>query len=159
MKLVIVGSPPWRNFHFFRSLHKSILELGLADEVILTGHIPNDRIPAILKAIDVYVLPSLREGTPVSILEAMAMEKAIVATDVGGVRDQIINGQTGLLIQPMSSKAIANAINSLFSNPLLRAKLGRNARRHVEKNFSPAQALNQYRQLYKRHWNKEESVH
>lgn len=91
------------------------------------------KLPKIFKKTDIFVLPSIVEGNPKILLEAMAAAKSIVATDVSGINSLIENGKTGLLTQ-VDAKSIANAIKKL-SNKKIRSKLGNNARLYVQNNF------------------------
>lgn len=84
---------------------------------------------------DVVVLPSYREGTPRSLLEAAAMGKPLIATDVPGCSEIVIQGRTGLLVQPKDSTGLAKAMIQMIENPLTRLEMGREARRKVEKEF------------------------
>ena len=108
--------------------------------LLLTGLValagPRTDIPDLLAAADVFVLTSIREGLPVSLLEAMAAGKAIVAASVGGVPDAISDGETGLLIPPGDAAAAAGAVCRLLDDPALRSSLGRSAVRVAEERFS-----------------------
>jgi len=79
--------------------------------------------PAIRES-SAYVLPSYREGTPRSVLEAMAMGRAIITTDVPGCRETVVNGRNGLLVPPRDSESLAAAIERLIEEPVLRAQMG-----------------------------------
>ncbi|MGQ9705480.1 MAG: glycosyltransferase [bacterium] len=106
-------------------------------------------IEDLLSSTDIFVLPSYSEGLPVSILEAMCLGKAIIATPVGGIKDAIIDGITGLLVNTNSSVEIVNAIRTLIYNAELRNNLGENARKFFYKNFTIDRMLNDYVNLYK----------
>ena len=93
-------------------------------------------VPAVLKLIDVYCLPSLWEGLPIGVLEAMAMEKAVVATPVDGTRELIQDGSTGILAPQGDYRQWADQILHLVSNINERKRLGENARRMVQENYS-----------------------
>ena len=81
-------------------------------------------VAALLAAADIFVLPSHFEGLPMSIIEAMLCGLPVVATDIRGPREQVVQGQTGLLVPPASIRPLAQALSSLSSNPALRARLG-----------------------------------
>ncbi|WP_170954727.1 glycosyltransferase family 4 protein [Polaromonas sp. AER18D-145] len=110
-------------------------ELGLQDRVCFLGHYAGD-VTALLATFDVYVFPSLWEGFPYSIVEAMRSGCTIVATNVGGIPEAIANGQQGLLIQPSSSDEIITALERLIDAPDLRHTLARNARLKFEAELS-----------------------
>ena len=92
-------------------------------------------MPGLLAGIDVYVQPSVNEGLSLSILEAMAAEKAVVATRVGGTGEVIVDGKTGVLVPPGSSAALAAAILRLLADPDQRRAISRAGRAHVESTF------------------------
>lgn len=84
----------------------------------------------------VYVLPSYREGTPRSVLEAMSMGRAIITTDVPGCRDTIIDGVTGLLVKSKNSEELANAMKRLIQDKELREAMGQKSREYAVKKYS-----------------------
>jgi protein-tyrosine-phosphatase len=89
-----------------------------------------------MAAFDVFVLPSLSEGSPMALLEAMALERPIVATAVGGVPEIVVSHETGLLVEPRSGDALAHACLELGRNRRWAATLGAAARQVVEARFS-----------------------
>jgi glycosyltransferase involved in cell wall biosynthesis len=95
---------------------------------------------AFMQSLDVFVLPSLAEGTPNSIIEAMAHGLAIIATEVGGIPD-LLSGNSGILVPPGDAAALAEAMRLLASDPDLRARMGRAARARYLKLFSPKAVL------------------
>jgi N,N'-diacetylbacillosaminyl-diphospho-undecaprenol alpha-1,3-N-acetylgalactosaminyltransferase len=107
-----------------------------------------DDIREILAATDVYVLPSYREGTPRSILEAMAMGKAVVTTDVPGCRQTVEDGVNGLLVPPRDGQALAAAIGRLLADAALRERMGRAGRRMAVERFSNEIVIGQLFDLY-----------
>ncbi len=84
----------------------------------------------------IFVLPSYREGTPRSVLEAMSMGRAIITTDVAGCRDTVIDGVTGLLVRPKDSSNLAEAMIRLIQDDKLRTEMGQNSRAYAEKKYS-----------------------
>ena len=105
-------------------------------------------VPDVLNAMDVFCLPSLWEGLPIALLEAMAMEKAIVATAVDGTKEIIMNNQNGLIVPPQNSDALADAILFLLNNKELAAKLGEQARQTVATKFDVEQMTRQTEDIY-----------
>ena len=84
----------------------------------------------------IYVLPSYREGTPRSVLEAMSMGRPIITTDVPGCKDTVIHGVTGLLVRSKDSSDLANAMERLIEDGKLRATMGRKSREYAIKKYS-----------------------
>lgn len=107
-------------------------------------------IPDILAAADVFVLSSVREGLPVSLLEAMASGTAIAATAVGGILDAITDGENGLLVPAGDAGALASAIGKLLGAIELRRRLGRAAKQVVEEQFSIHRTAKLTGELYAR---------
>jgi len=120
----------------------------IAEHVELLGF--RSDIPGMLQAIDIYVMPSLSEGLPLSLLEAMAAGKAIVAADVGGIGEVIQHEQTGLLVEPASPGQLAEAISSLIDDSELRRRLGEAAREAVSTDHGIGKMVNSYVSLYRK---------
>jgi glycosyltransferase involved in cell wall biosynthesis len=138
---LIVGDGPLREV-----LQRRAQELGVASHVIFTGFRVD--IPEILAATDVFVLPSLSEGMPKSLLEAMGAAKPVVATPVGGVLELVEHDVTGLTVPPRDPTALADAIWSILGNPSRREELGRQARAYARRNFSIERMVSAYDSLY-----------
>jgi glycosyltransferase involved in cell wall biosynthesis len=115
--LVLVGDGEWR-----ATLERLANETGVGDRVIFTGSIQNPL--AVVEHADVVVLPSLSEGLPIALLEAMAIGRAVVASRVGGIPEVVQDGETGLLIPAADSQALSSAIVRLLMDPHLRVNLG-----------------------------------
>lgn len=127
--LVFAGDGPER-----ASLENEARELCLSDRVIFLGQ-RND-VRELLQGCDMFVLPSLYEGLPLSIMEAMASGKPVIASNIGGVKELIRDGETGCLVTPGDPHALARAINTLVSKPALSRKLAMAGKGLVEKEFS-----------------------
>jgi len=123
-------------------------KLGLQEDVIFLG--TRRDIPKIMSSFDVFVLPSLSEGIPFAILEALALKKPVVATDVGGVPEAVIEGRTGFLVPPEDSDSLAQAIISLLQDPELAKRLGEEGRQLVEERFNIKNIVKEYEILYRR---------
>ena len=123
-----------------------VSELKRNKNIILLGHIKN--MKRIYSKIDIVVLPSWREGLSKSLLEASAMEKPIITTDVPGCRDVITHKKTGLLVDVRDSKAIKDSILYLYRNASIANKLGKNARKNVLKNFEVNKVNEQTLKVY-----------
>jgi glycosyltransferase involved in cell wall biosynthesis len=109
--------------------------LGLDERVEMLGHYDGD-VDALIRTFDLYVFPSLWEGFPFSIVEAMRAGAAIITTRVGGIPEAIMDGQDGLLIQPGSKDEIVKAIERLLDQPRLRSAMGHNARLKYESSLT-----------------------
>ena len=97
---------------------------------------------------DIFIMPSLAEGgNPISLMEGMAMQKPIIASDVGGIRDLIQHGENGLLIRPKDSELLAYQISLLHSDHPLAERLGENARKTVE-GFTWDKTMELYSEIY-----------
>lgn len=120
-KLVIIGDGPMKCI-----LKDSVKKHNISADVFFFGFIPDAY--RFLEAIDIFVLPSLSEGSPFSLIEAMAAGKAIIASDISGIREIVRNGEEAILIDPYSVEELKQAISLLYNNPNLRAKLGQSAK-------------------------------
>ncbi len=120
--------------------------MGLKDKVIFTGY-RND-VPEILSILNLFVLPSLEEGLPLAVLEAMASGKGIVATRIGGTEELIEDGITGILVPPKDVCSLAQAIYELLKEPDKINRLGKAAQEVVRKKFSRNEMLRNYESLY-----------
>ncbi|PUZ23171.1 glycosyltransferase family 1 protein [Chitinophaga parva] len=109
-------------------------KLGVERMITFAGF--RQDIPAILSAADIYCLPSLWEGFPIGVLEAMAMGKAVVATDVDGTREAVTHNKNGVLVQPQDVNGIAQELIALATDPQRRASLQEEARATVLQNFN-----------------------
>jgi glycosyltransferase involved in cell wall biosynthesis len=127
---LIVGDGPLRN-HLVSYLEK----MNLSDNFVFLGDVSENALPALYNCADIFVLPSIQEGQGIALLEAQATEKPIVAFDVGGVREAILDKETGLLVKP-DSRELADALMKLLVNWSLREKMGRKGREFVVNNFS-----------------------
>lgn len=105
----------------------------------LTGFIEGNNIEDYINCLDIEILPTIKEGNdsfPNSLLEAMACEKLVIGTRVGGIPEMITNGQNGLLIEPNSTKEIINVIDSVIHNKEKIRVFGKNARETITKRFN-----------------------
>ena len=129
------------------SLRGLAAELGLEDSVRWLG-LRRD-VPALLDAADGFVLASAWEGMPLALGEAMAMEKTVVATDVGGVRELI--GEAGAIVPPQAPGALARAmLDQMWNTPEERRALGCAARARIQDNFSMNARADAWEALYRR---------
>jgi glycosyltransferase involved in cell wall biosynthesis len=120
-------------------------ELSLSESVRFLG--TRNDVPAVLSLLDVLVLSSHMEANPVSILEAMACERPVVATAVGSVPESVIDGRTGYLVPPGDAGRIAERVIELFQDPARRAAFGRAGREHVAAHGSSQRMVEGYQDL------------
>jgi glycosyltransferase involved in cell wall biosynthesis len=147
-KFAIVGSKLDTDLAYWDELQQLTARLGLGGDVIYTGF--RDDIPAILSALDVFVLASIEESCPVALLEAMAMEVPVVATDVGAVAEMVEHGRTGFVVPPRDSAAIAEAaLRYLEGPPEQTRRMAQAARKKVEADFEIEIIAAQQQRLYK----------
>jgi glycosyltransferase involved in cell wall biosynthesis len=121
--------------------------LNIHSSVIFTGE--RKDIPEILSLMDVFVLPSFsREGLGLAIIEAMAVERPVVATEIGGIPEAVIKGKTGLLVPPGDSEAMAKAIIQLLQDPEKAKSMGEKGRARVMKRFTKTKMLSEIQNVY-----------
>lgn len=121
-------------------------ELGILDRVQFLGW--RREVVEILHAADVVVLPSLIEGLPMAVLEAMACGRPVVATAVNGTPEAVVDGETGFLIPPNDAAALAAAVLRLLRDPTLARQMGAAGRRRVERDFSIERSMASVHALY-----------
>src|ERR1051326_3395643 len=141
LRIVIAGDGADRN-----AIEDLIQQYGLQSSVILAGQQSN--MPAVYAAMDIFVLPSLNEGLPMTVLEAMAASKPVIATRVGAIPDVIQDGENGLLVAPKDSEGLRNAIASLLADPERRRRLGDQAHTWVSGNYTSEAMALRYREMY-----------
>lgn len=129
------------------TIRASIASQGLSDNVVLTG--ARYDIPKLLGSMDIFVLPSLWEGFPLSLLEASAAGKALVATDVEGNNEIVKAGVNGLLVPSRDSGALARAIGELISNVSIRRSMGERAREIAGTSYSGEIMIDSIAALYR----------
>ena len=121
-------------------------EIGIIDRVIFSGQL--DNVSQLLNATDIFVLPSLCEAFPRSVIEAMAAGKPVIATNVGGCSEAFEDKISGFLVPAKDSGALAEKILLLEKNRILREKIGGEARYRVEKKFEIGDKVKQTEKLY-----------
>ena len=142
VRLMIVGGGPLCD-----SLEALAIELDIKDKVIFTGF--QKDIPYFLNIFDMFVLSSIREGTSLTLIEAMAASLPVIATDVGGNSKVIVDKKTGILVPAQSPDKLAEAMVYLAKNPALREKMGKEGRKRVEEKFSLSKMADEYAKLYR----------
>jgi glycosyltransferase involved in cell wall biosynthesis len=134
LRVLIVGDSKQEGPGVFDRVKDSFAAAGLS-AVEFTGSVARHEVIHILGGADIFCLPSHWEGSPLSLLEAMAAEMAVVATSVGQVPDVLDYGRAGMIVPPHSPVELARAIKRLISDSTLRKRLGRAARSRVEKEY------------------------
>lgn len=142
-RLVVVGDGEQQ-----AALEKRRRELGFGEEVTFTGALPRQRLLEVYQAADVYCLPSLYEGFPVAILEAMAAALPVVATRVSGIPEAVIPGETGELVEPEDVAALAAALAGLLADPARARALGEAGRVMLAERFSIDVVAREYLELW-----------
>ena len=142
-KIVVVGGGPLE-----RTLRIEAKKLDLQRFFVILGERREAR--ELLSLFDVFVLPSLWEGLPLALLEAAAMGKPLVATNIDGVREVIRDGETGLLVPPSNPEKLAEAILRLLRDKDLAHKLGENAKATIPPSFPLSKMIDETEQLYLR---------
>ena len=94
------------------------------------------------------VLPSLKESIPAVIVEAMAMKRPVVASNVGGVPEAVVDGETGFLVPPKDPQAIAEKVIFLLKNPQIAKEMGEKGYQKVKENFTQERLARNYEKLY-----------
>ncbi len=141
VKLLVVGDGPLRD-----TLIEEAGSLGIEDRVLFLGN-RND-IPEILSAIDLFALSSLTEGISLTLLEAMAVARPVVTTDVGGNSEVAIEGETGFLVPPKDPPKMAEAMIKLLKDKDLANKMGMTGRKRVEEQFNLDRMVREYENMY-----------
>ena len=141
LRLALVGDGPLRG-----ELEQLASKLGIADRVTFTGR--REDMPGVYASLDALLLPSLDEGLPMVVLEAMAAGRPVIASRVGAIDHVIRDGENGVLAPPGDVEALRAAIERLLAEPALGARLGAAARATIEKQFSAAHMAAAYLQLY-----------
>lgn len=138
---VLAGDGPLRP-----ALEEQARRLGVADRCVFLGY--RTDVPELLAAADLLVLPSLFEGLPVSVLEAMAAERPVVATAIGGTDEAITSGESGLLVPARDAAALASAIRRLQADPAFARRLASAGRERVEREFTTDVTARQVMRIY-----------
>jgi len=139
--LVGVGKPD-----VIERLENMVDQLGIRKNVIFAGF--RSDVPELMSACDVFVLPSLWEPFGIVLLEAMALGKTVIGTNVGGIPEVIDDGINGFLVEPGNSQQLAEKTQELLLNEKLRNQMGQNGMRKVQEKFSIQQMVGAIEQVY-----------
>ncbi len=132
-----------------QGLRRRAAELGIAERIELLGWVGPEARDAELAKASVFCLPSHAEGLPMSMLEAMAARKAVVATSVGGIPETLRDGDNGLLVPPRDEQALARALARLLGDTALRDRLAERARATIERQYSTEVVCGQLSAIYR----------
>jgi glycosyltransferase involved in cell wall biosynthesis len=146
VKFVIVGGMLDSQREYYNELRKLQKKLGLDSDLIFTGFRAD--IPEILALMDVFVLSSISEGCPIALLEALASRTPVVATNVGGIPEHVVNKKTGIVVPSRDHNSIARAVIELVENPKERIKMEIQGRKRAKRLFSPKKCVEEHERVY-----------
>ncbi len=141
VKIIIAGDGQSRN-----DIMQLVKEKGLSEKIIMPGYVHN--VSDHLKLFDIYVLPSIYEGFPIALVEAISHSLPVVATDIDGCREAIENEKTGLLVPKKDPKSLENAMRRLILDAPLRERMGQEAGISYKKRFHPDIIFQQYTNFF-----------
>jgi glycosyltransferase involved in cell wall biosynthesis len=145
-KLIVIGHGPMLNK--WRSM---VAYLGLTNNIQFTEYISQERKIHLLSKCSALILPSITEGMPLVVLEAFALRKAVILSDIEPHHDIVDDGSNGFLVPPLDAKGWANRINFLLSNRNICEEMGKNARAKVEKDFTMSKTVEEIEALYSKY--------
>lgn len=146
-KFLVVGKILETKREYYQRLKKLVSLLNLTKDIIFLGF--REDTPHIFSLFNVFVLSSVDEACPVAVLEAMAMKVPIVATNVGGVEEQIVNNESGIIVEPKRADLLAKGILRFLDSPEKKLKkMTEKARERVEKIFSEEIISERHKQIY-----------
>jgi glycosyltransferase involved in cell wall biosynthesis len=141
--LLVVGDGPC-----LAALRSQARESGVADRIVFSGFRVD--IPLLQSVMAIQVFPSLSEGSPLTMFEAMSMAKAIVATNAGGLGEILKDNETAILVEPADGLLLANAIERLLKDPALAEKLAQNGNR-VAQQHDISRVVDELQEIYTKH--------
>jgi colanic acid/amylovoran biosynthesis glycosyltransferase len=130
-------------------MRRVIEEYKLEKNVKIAGFIPWEDVKRLYVASDIYVLPSLEDSVPTSLLEPLACGKPLVGTDIGGITPLIKDDWNGFLVEPADEKQLAEKIKHLIDHPEKWGEMGRNSRKLAEDEFDWRKIADRYLEVYK----------
>lgn len=144
-ELVVVGEGP-----LGEELKGLAADLGVADRVTFTGRVAEEEIPGYYASAELFVLPSVWEGHPLTLLEAWAASRPVIASNVEGIAEFVDHGETGYLVESRNPTALADALRYAFDHPEEARAWGEAARERAEREFSWETAARRTRDIYDR---------
>jgi len=133
---------------FSQAIVNYVNDRGLSNDFRVVGFIPHRHLRILYAACDIFVLPSLAEGQPLALLEAMASGKPLIGSNVGGIPMQIRDGWNGFLVEPGNEKVLAEKIEYLIGNEEERVRMGNNSRKLAEDEFDWEKIQKKYLKIY-----------
>ncbi len=135
--------------HFVSRMKETVNARKLQDRILFTG--TRTDISEILSVTDIFVLPSLYEGLPIALLEAMSSGVPAIATNVGSNSEVVANGLNGFIVPPMNARCLAGKIEELLSDPVKAEHMGAMGLKTVNESFGIEQLVKKHEELYARH--------
>jgi L-malate glycosyltransferase len=129
-----------------QQLKQQAQDLGIGDQTIFAGYVNN--LPELMSLFNFFVLPSLQEACSLACAEAMAQQKAVIGTSIGGIVEQVADGQTGFIIPPQNVNSLAEKLQYLLDRPELVDEFARNGRARYEELFALDRMLIKTEDLY-----------
>ena len=129
-----------------QQLKQQSRDLGIAEQTIFAGYVNN--LPELMSLFNFFVLPSLQEACSLACAEAMAQQKAVIGTSIGGIVEQVADGQTGFIIPPQDVNSLAEKLQYLLDRPELVDEFARNGRKRYEELFALDRMLIKTEDLY-----------
>jgi glycosyltransferase involved in cell wall biosynthesis len=143
-QLLIIGDGPQR-----ANLEQQVQRLALGDSIRFVGN--QDNVEEWLNALGLFVLPSYgEEGVPQGVMQAMACGLAVVSTPVGAIREAVVDGVTGILVEPRNTDALAQDLARLMTDEALRRQIGEAGQRHARAHFSIEDMLDKMEKIFYR---------
>lgn len=146
VRFVVVGEASFGEEDYARTIRELAARLHLGETVIFAGFRAD--VPEVMAGFDIFAFPSHAEAFGMALIEAMAMQKAVVASSSDGVLDIVQQGVSGLLVPPKNPLALALAITKLIDNPDLRTRLGQGARERVVGHFDQERQIDALESIY-----------
>jgi phosphatidylinositol alpha-1,6-mannosyltransferase len=148
---LIAGNGEYKNH-----LRQLTADIGVSESVEFLGYVPDDELPSLYNSADVFIMPNRREGTSVEgfgivFLEANAAGIPVVGGNHGGVTDAVINEETGYLVDPQDTDAIASAVVDLLMNKSKRKKMGKRGRKRVIQDFDWNRVTDRFKEVLQKH--------
>jgi glycosyltransferase involved in cell wall biosynthesis len=145
VRLVLVGDGPTRE-----GLQAQARALGLGDSVVFAGRLPHDEVPGLLSAADIVVVPSSAEGMSISLLEAMACARPIIASDIPAIASVVADGVTGRLFPVAQPAGLAKALAEFLAEPRRAARMGERAQTIVTERYDQRVMVADYERVFAR---------
>jgi len=147
LTLLMVGDFVAKEKNYWNDL---ILESGIADRIVVTGRVSREEVLAYHHLVDIFAIPSLRDGCPNAMMEAMLARKAVVGSSVDAIGEILNDREDGLVVRPGSTEDLVRAFRELAENPVLRMRLGAAAREKAMRDLAPEREQENWLGVYDR---------